>query len=67
MVFPEGERGFVKPYTQRYQLQRFGLGVVASPRHADLLLVTGVFWAATERTTRRSVDVPRLRGRRAER
>jgi 1-acyl-sn-glycerol-3-phosphate acyltransferase len=26
MVFPEGERGFVKPYTQRYQLQRFGLG-----------------------------------------
>ncbi|RIK93068.1 MAG: glycerol acyltransferase [Proteobacteria bacterium] len=26
MVFPEGERGFVKPYAQRYQLQRFGLG-----------------------------------------
>jgi 1-acyl-sn-glycerol-3-phosphate acyltransferase len=26
MVFPEGERGFVKPYSQRYQLQRFGLG-----------------------------------------
>jgi 1-acyl-sn-glycerol-3-phosphate acyltransferase len=26
MVFPEGERGFVKPYWQRYQLQRFGLG-----------------------------------------
>jgi len=25
-----------------YDLQRFGLGVVASPRHADLLLVTGV-------------------------
>jgi Ni,Fe-hydrogenase III small subunit len=24
-----------------YDLQRFGLGVVASPRHADLLLVTG--------------------------
>src|SRR3954470_9325546 len=25
-----------------YDLQRFGLGVVASPRHADVLLVTGV-------------------------
>jgi 1-acyl-sn-glycerol-3-phosphate acyltransferase len=28
MVFPEGARGFVKPYTKRYQLQRFGLGFV---------------------------------------
>jgi 1-acyl-sn-glycerol-3-phosphate acyltransferase len=26
MVFPEGERGFVKTWAQRYQLQRFGLG-----------------------------------------
>ncbi len=26
MVFPEGERGFMKPYSKRYQLQRFGLG-----------------------------------------
>jgi 1-acyl-sn-glycerol-3-phosphate acyltransferase len=26
MVFPEGARGFVKPYRKRYQLQRFGLG-----------------------------------------
>lgn len=26
MVFPEGERGFVKPWPQRYRLQRFGLG-----------------------------------------
>jgi 1-acyl-sn-glycerol-3-phosphate acyltransferase len=26
MVFPEGERGFVKTYDKRYQLQRFGLG-----------------------------------------
>jgi 1-acyl-sn-glycerol-3-phosphate acyltransferase len=26
MVFPEGARGFVKPFTKRYQLQRFGLG-----------------------------------------
>ncbi len=26
MVFPEGERGFLKPYSQAYELQRFGLG-----------------------------------------
>jgi len=26
MVFPEGERGFVKTFAQRYRLQRFGLG-----------------------------------------
>lgn len=26
MVFPEGSRGFVKPYSKRYQLQRFGYG-----------------------------------------
>jgi len=26
MVFPEGQRGFVKTFRQRYQLQRFGLG-----------------------------------------
>ena len=26
MVFPEGVRGISKPYRQRYQLQRFGLG-----------------------------------------
>lgn len=26
MVFPEGARGFVKPFSKRYQLQRFGLG-----------------------------------------
>lgn len=25
-VFPEGQRGFVKPYSKRYQLQRFGYG-----------------------------------------
>ena len=35
----EHELTFVSsPY---YDLQRFGLGVVASPRHADVLLVTG--------------------------
>lgn len=26
MVFPEGARGFVKPYRKAYELQRFGLG-----------------------------------------
>jgi len=26
MVFPEGERGFIKPYSKAYELQRFGLG-----------------------------------------
>ena len=26
MVFPEGSRGFIKPFAKRYQLQRFGLG-----------------------------------------
>ncbi len=29
----------------QYDLQRFGFGVVASPRHADVLLVTGVVTA----------------------
>ena len=35
MVFPEGHRGFVKPYTKAYQLQRFGTGF------ARLALQTG--------------------------
>lgn len=26
MVFPEGQRGFIKPYHQAYELQEFGLG-----------------------------------------
>lgn len=26
MVFPEGSRGFIKPYSKAYQLQRFGRG-----------------------------------------
>jgi 1-acyl-sn-glycerol-3-phosphate acyltransferase len=28
LVFPEGHRGFIKPYTKAYQLQRFGTGFV---------------------------------------
>lgn len=36
MVFPEGARGMSKPYSQRYKLQRFGLGFMR------LALETGV-------------------------
>ena len=28
MVFPEGARGFIKPFSKRYKLQRFGTGFV---------------------------------------
>jgi len=28
MVFPEGSRGFIKPFRERYKLQRFGTGFV---------------------------------------
>jgi len=28
MVFPEGSRGFIKPFSQAYKLQRFGTGFV---------------------------------------
>jgi 1-acyl-sn-glycerol-3-phosphate acyltransferase len=28
LVFPEGHRGFIKPYSKAYQLQRFGTGFV---------------------------------------
>ena len=35
LVFPEGSRGFIKPYRQAYELQRFGLGF------ARLALETG--------------------------
>jgi 1-acyl-sn-glycerol-3-phosphate acyltransferase len=28
MVFPEGHRGFIKPYSKAYRLQRFGTGFV---------------------------------------
>jgi 1-acyl-sn-glycerol-3-phosphate acyltransferase len=39
MVFPEGERGFVKPYAQRYQLQRFGLGFMRLALETDTPIV----------------------------
>lgn len=39
MVFPEGERGFVKPYSKRYQLQRFGLGFLRLALETDTPIV----------------------------
>ena len=38
-MFPEGERGFVKPYTERYQLQRFGLGFMRLALETDTPIV----------------------------
>ena len=39
MAFPEGERGFVKTYSQRYQLQRFGLGFLRLALETDTPIV----------------------------
>lgn len=39
MVFPEGERGFVKTYAKRYQLQRFGLGFLRLALETDTPIV----------------------------
>jgi 1-acyl-sn-glycerol-3-phosphate acyltransferase len=39
MVFPEGQRGFVKPYTQRYRLQEFGLGFMRLALETDTPIV----------------------------
>jgi 1-acyl-sn-glycerol-3-phosphate acyltransferase len=39
MVFPEGERGFVKTYAQRYRLQRFGLGFMRLALETDTPIV----------------------------
>ncbi len=39
MVFPEGERGFVKTYRLRYQLQRFGLGFMRLALETDTPIV----------------------------
>jgi Ni,Fe-hydrogenase III small subunit len=39
-----------------YDLQRFGLGVVASPRHADVLLVTGPVTVRMVPALRRAYD-----------
>jgi 1-acyl-sn-glycerol-3-phosphate acyltransferase len=39
MVFPEGARGFVKPWRKRYQLQRFGLGFMRLALETDTPIV----------------------------
>jgi 1-acyl-sn-glycerol-3-phosphate acyltransferase len=39
MAFPEGERGFVKTYAKRYQLQRFGLGFMRLALETDTPIV----------------------------
>jgi 1-acyl-sn-glycerol-3-phosphate acyltransferase len=39
MAFPEGERGFVKPWSKRYQLQRFGLGFLRLALETDTPIV----------------------------
>jgi 1-acyl-sn-glycerol-3-phosphate acyltransferase len=39
MVFPEGERGFVKTLNQRYELQRFGLGFMRLALESDTPIV----------------------------
>ena len=41
LVFPEGARGFVKPYRKAYRLQRFGLGFMrlALEHHVPILPV----------------------------
>lgn len=43
LVFPEGARGFVKPYRKAYQLQRFGLGFMRlALEHQVPILPVGV-------------------------
>ncbi len=39
MVFPEGSRGFVKPYSKAYRLQRFGLGFMRLALETDTPIV----------------------------
>jgi len=39
MVFPEGERGFVKTWRHRYELQRFGLGFLRLALETDTPIV----------------------------
>jgi Ni,Fe-hydrogenase III small subunit len=57
----EHELGLVT--SPRYDLQRFGLDIVASPRHADVLLVTGPVttrMAAALRIAYEAMPEPRL-------
>jgi 1-acyl-sn-glycerol-3-phosphate acyltransferase len=50
MVFPEGRRGFVKPYTRRYQLQRFGLGFMRLALETDTPIVPIGFVGSEEQS-----------------
>ena len=46
MAFPEGQRGFVKKFSQRYQLQRFGLGFMRLALETDTpILPVGIVGA----------------------
>ncbi len=46
LVFPEGARGFVKPYRKAYQLQRFGLGFLRlALEHRVPILPVGIVGA----------------------
>ena len=46
MAFPEGQRGFVKNFSQRYQLQRFGLGFMRLALETDTpILPVGIVGA----------------------
>lgn len=49
LVFPEGARGFVKPYRKAYQLQRFGLGFMRMAlRHGVPIVPVGVVGSAEQ-------------------
>jgi 1-acyl-sn-glycerol-3-phosphate acyltransferase len=39
MVFPEGSRGFIKPYSKAYQLQRFGHGFARLALETDTPII----------------------------
>jgi len=59
MVFPEGARGFVKPWRKRYQLQRFGLGFMRLALETDTPIVP-VGIAGAEEQSPALVDVKAL-------
>ncbi|HEY8517482.1 MAG TPA: lysophospholipid acyltransferase family protein [Candidatus Binatia bacterium] len=48
IAFPEGVRGLNKPYTQRYRLQRFGLGFMRLALEADCPIVPAVVIGSEE-------------------
>jgi 1-acyl-sn-glycerol-3-phosphate acyltransferase len=49
LVFPEGARGFIKPYRKAYQLQRFGLGFMRlALEHRVPILPVGVVGSAEQ-------------------